>query len=45
LAGAHIAVVIDVGFGDATEPGLEPLLYPTLLDFPAPQLRAYARKR
>jgi predicted nucleotidyltransferase component of viral defense system len=44
LAGARIAVVIDVGFGDAIEPGLEPLLYPTLLDFSAPRLRAYAKE-
>src|SRR3546814_15935608 len=44
LAGARIPVVIDIGFGDAIEPGLELLVYPTLLDFPAPQLRAYARE-
>src|SRR3546814_7547739 len=37
-------VDIDIGFGDAIEPGLELLVYPTLLDFPAPQLRAYARE-
>src|SRR3546814_20824126 len=45
LAGARIPVVIDIGFGDAIEPGLELLVYPALLDFPAPQLRAYARER
>lgn len=44
LAGARISVVIDVGFGDAIEPGLEQLVYPTLLDFPAPKLRAYAQE-
>lgn len=44
LAGARIAIVIDVGFGDAVEPGLEQLLYPTLLDFPAPRLSAYAQE-
>jgi predicted nucleotidyltransferase component of viral defense system len=44
LAGARISVVIDIGFGDAIEPGLEQLVYPTLLDFPAPQLRAYAQE-
>lgn len=44
LAGARIVVVIDIGFGDAIEPGLEQLIYPTLLDFPAPQLRAYAQE-
>src|SRR3546814_9775141 len=30
LAGARIPVVIDIGFGDAIEPGLELLVYPTL---------------
>jgi predicted nucleotidyltransferase component of viral defense system len=44
LAGARITVVIDIGFGDAIEPGLEQLVYPTLLDFPAPELRAYAQE-
>lgn len=44
LAGARIAVAIDIGFGDAIEPGLEQLVYPTLLDFPAPQLRSYAQE-
>lgn len=44
LAGARITVVIDIGFGDAIEPGLEQLVYPTLLDFPAPQLRVYAQE-
>src|SRR3546814_14106401 len=44
LAGARIPVVIDIGFGDAIEPGLELLVYPTLLDFPASQLSASARE-
>jgi predicted nucleotidyltransferase component of viral defense system len=44
VGGAVIPVVIDVGFGDATEPGLEELDYPVLLDFPAPRIRAYARE-
>lgn len=44
LAGARISIVVDIGFGDAFEPGLEDLIYPTLLDFPAPELRAYARE-
>lgn len=42
LAGAHIAVVVDIGFGDSVEPGLETIDYPALLDLPAPRLRAYA---
>lgn len=44
VGGAVIPVVVDVGFGDATEPGLEDLDYPVLLDFPAPRIRAYARE-
>lgn len=44
LAGARIAVVIDVGFGDAIEPGLEEINLPVLLDLPTPRLRAYARE-
>ena len=42
LSGARIAVVVDIGFGDSVEPGLETIDYPSLLDFPAPRLRAYA---
>lgn len=44
VGGAKIPVSIDVGFGDALEPGAETLDYPTLLDLPAPRLRAYARE-
>lgn len=42
ISGARIAVVVDVGFGDSVEPGLEVIDYPGLLDFPTPRLRAYA---
>jgi predicted nucleotidyltransferase component of viral defense system len=42
LAGARIPIVIDVGFGDAIEPGAEEIDLPVLLDMPSPQLRAYA---
>lgn len=42
VGGARVPVAIDVGFGDALEPGAEILDYPTLLDQPAPKLRAYA---
>ena len=42
LSGARIAVVVDIGFGDSAEPGLETIDYPALLDLPAPRLRAYA---
>jgi hypothetical protein len=41
LAGARIPVQVDVGFGDAVVPGAETVRYPTMLEFPAPQLRAY----
>ena len=37
-------MVIDIGFGDAIEPGLEEIDLPVLLDFPPPHLRAYARE-
>jgi predicted nucleotidyltransferase component of viral defense system len=42
LAGARIAIVIDIAFGDSVEPGVETINYPALLDQPAPKLRAYA---
>ena len=44
LARARINVVIDVGFGDAVEPGLEEIEFPVLLDSAAPRLRAYPRE-
>ncbi|MHA7686006.1 nucleotidyl transferase AbiEii/AbiGii toxin family protein [Cupriavidus sp. PET2-C1] len=44
LAGARIPVVIDIGFGDATEPGTEEIQLRVLLDQPEPRLRAYARE-
>lgn len=39
--GARVTVTVDIGFGDATEPGLSDIDYPVLLDAPAPKLRAY----
>jgi predicted nucleotidyltransferase component of viral defense system len=42
--GARVRVVIDIGFGDAVEPGISEMDLPVLLDFPAPRLRAYARE-
>jgi predicted nucleotidyltransferase component of viral defense system len=44
VAGARVNIVIDVGFGDATEPGIEDVILPVLLDQPAPRMRAYARE-
>jgi predicted nucleotidyltransferase component of viral defense system len=42
--GAKVRVLIDIGFGDAIEPGLTEMDLPVLLDLPAPCLRAYARE-
>ena len=44
IGDARIAVNVDVGFGDATEPPAEWLDYPVLLDMPVPRLRGYARE-
>ncbi|MHB1515789.1 MAG: nucleotidyl transferase AbiEii/AbiGii toxin family protein [Acidiferrobacteraceae bacterium] len=41
LGTARIPVQIDVGFGDAVTPQAMEIDYPTLLDLPAPRLRAY----
>lgn len=42
IGGARIRVIIDIGFGDAIEPGVNEIELPVLLDLPAPKLRAYA---
>jgi predicted nucleotidyltransferase component of viral defense system len=44
IGGARVSLTIDIGFGDATEPGAEMLNYPSMLDFPMPRLRGYARE-
>ena len=44
LSRARINVVVDVGFGDVVEPGLEEIEFPVLLDSAAPRLRAYPRE-
>lgn len=41
LAGARIPITVDIGFGDAVEPGVEDIALPVLLDMPSPHLRAY----
>lgn len=41
LAGARIPVQIDIGFGDVVTPAPDTVNFPTLLEFPAPRLRAY----
>jgi predicted nucleotidyltransferase component of viral defense system len=44
LAGARIPIVVDIGFGDAIEPGAEDIDLPVLLDMPLPRLRAYPQE-
>ena len=41
LAGARIPITVDIGFGDAVEPGIEYIDLPVLLGMPSPHLRAY----
>lgn len=44
LGKARVAMQIDVGFGDVVTPRAETFTYPTLLDFPAPELSGYPRE-
>lgn len=41
LGNANIPVQVDIGFGDVVTPAAQPIDYPTLLDLPAPRIRAY----
>jgi hypothetical protein len=41
LGTAEMPVQIDVGIGDTVTPAPEMVTFPTLLDFPAPQIRTY----
>jgi predicted nucleotidyltransferase component of viral defense system len=41
---ARLTLQIDMGLGDAVWPAAERCAYPTLLDFPAPELLAYPRE-
>lgn len=41
LAKARIPIQIDIGFGDAVTPGSRKVTLPTLLDLPAPRVKAY----
>jgi hypothetical protein len=41
---ARLPLQIDVGFGDAVVPAPVESVFPTLLDFPAPTMRAYSRE-
>jgi hypothetical protein len=44
LGQARQPLQIDIGFGDAVVPAPDEIAYPTLLDQPAPRLRAYPRE-
>ena len=44
LGKARIPVQVDVGFGDVVTPKAKKISYPTLLDFPAPNIRACPRE-
>jgi hypothetical protein len=44
LGQARIDLQIDVGFGDAVVPRPTSVIYPTMLDYPAPALLAYPRQ-
>lgn len=44
LGNARLPLQIDIGFGDAVTPGPQAVTFPTLLDFPPPQLQAYPRE-
>lgn len=41
LDDASVPIQLDIGFGDSLQPGVEIIEYPTLLDFPGPELNAY----
>jgi hypothetical protein len=44
LEKARIPLQVDIGFGDVVTPEAEKLDYPTLLEFPAPSIRACPRE-
>ena len=44
LERARVMLAIDVGFGDAIIPAPETIAFPTLLQMPAPRIRAYPRE-
>jgi len=44
LGKARIRVQVDIGFGDIVKPAVEEIVFPTLLDFPSPKIRAYSRE-
>lgn len=44
VTNAQVRLQVDVGFGDAITPEATVVDFPSLLDFPAPRLRAYPRE-
>lgn len=44
LGSAKLALQVDVGFGDSVTPAPTTIDFPTLLPFPSPSIRAYARE-
>jgi len=44
LGTARIPIQVDVGFGDVVTPPPRQAVFPTLLDFPAPQLLVYSQE-
>jgi hypothetical protein len=44
LGPARIAMQVDVGFGNVVTPSDESVVFPTILDFPAPHLQAYNKE-
>lgn len=44
LGTARITLQLDIGFGDVIVPAAQPIEYPAILDFPAPQLRGYSKE-
>jgi hypothetical protein len=44
LGKAEVSLQIDIGFGDVITPKADEIIYPTILGFPAPKLKAYPRE-
>jgi predicted nucleotidyltransferase component of viral defense system len=44
ITSAQVRLQVDVGFGDTVTPEAQVVEFPPLLDFPAPQLRAYPKE-
>jgi predicted nucleotidyltransferase component of viral defense system len=44
LGNARIHLQVDIGFGDVITPAAEEVEFPSLLEFPSPQLRAYPKE-